>query len=195
MFSAPHWFLFIRGIKDSVIAIKIWHILFQDAGEVDRTKQKKWTASQSREFSELFTLLAYLVHQCDTAPHLSHVRPEAGPGPRNCMVMPAPVSRLVYGPLAVTYISETLSSSREMNSTSLSLIIEMLVKVDQIGEKNSEMNVHSFFQISYCCYSVSMLVLEELMKLYTISNSSDLRNLSTIIVDIMVRINDPLTHV
>merc|ERR1712242_201851 len=87
--------------------------------------------------------------------------------------MPAPVSRLVYGPLAVTYISETLSSSREMNSTSLSLIIEMLVK------------------ISYCCYSVSMLVLEELMKLYTISNSSDLRNLSTIIVDIMT-ISDPI---
>ena len=33
-----------------------------------------------------------------------------------------------------------------------------------------------------------MLVLEELMKLYSSSNSSELRNLSTIIVEIMVSI-------
>ena len=43
--------------------------------------------------------------------------------------MPGPVSRLLYGPLAVTYIAETISASREMNTSSLSLIIEMLVKV------------------------------------------------------------------
>ena len=85
----------------------------------------------SREFSELFSLLAYLVLQVDTSPHLSHVRPdtEAGPGPRELMAMPGPVSRLLYGPLAVTYIAETISASREMNTSSLSLIIEMLVKV------------------------------------------------------------------
>ena len=45
---------------------------------------------------------------------------DAGPGPREVMTMPGPVSRLLYGPLAVTYIAETIS---------LSLIIEMLVKV------------------------------------------------------------------
>ena len=39
---------------------------------MDRSKQKKWTSSQSREFSELFTLLAYLVQCCDTSPHLTH---------------------------------------------------------------------------------------------------------------------------
>ena len=44
----------------------------QDLEEVDRSKQKKWTSSQSREFSELFTLLAYLVQCCDTSPHLTH---------------------------------------------------------------------------------------------------------------------------
>ena len=44
----------------------------QDLEEVDKSKQKKWTSSQSREFSELFTLLAYLVHCCDTSPHLTH---------------------------------------------------------------------------------------------------------------------------
>ena len=39
---------------------------------MDKSKQKKWTSSQSREFSELFTLLAYLVQCCDTSPHLTH---------------------------------------------------------------------------------------------------------------------------
>ena len=43
--------------------------------------------------------------------------------------MPVPVSRLLYGSLAVTYISETLAACREINSDSLSLIIEMLIKV------------------------------------------------------------------
>ena len=103
----------------------------QDSAEVDKSKQKKWTASQAREFSELFSLLAYLVLQVDTGPHLTHERPEAGANerPREVMEMPGAVSRLLYGPLAVTYIAETLSASREMNTASLSLIIEMLVKV------------------------------------------------------------------
>ena len=45
------------------------------------------------------------------------------------MPMPVPVSKLLYGSLAVTYISETLAACREINSDSLSLIIEMLIKV------------------------------------------------------------------
>ena len=106
----------------------------QDEAEVDKSKQKKWTASQAREFSELFSLLAYLVLQVDTGPHLTHERPEAEASerPREVMEMPGAVSRLLYGPLAVTYIAETLSASREMNTASLSLIIEMLVKVIEV---------------------------------------------------------------
>ena len=45
---------------------------FQEVEEIDKSKQKKWTASQSREFSDLITLLAYLVLSCDTAPHMTH---------------------------------------------------------------------------------------------------------------------------
>ena len=95
---------------------------------------------------------------------------DAGPGPRELMTMPGPVSRLLYGPLAVTYIAETIS---------LSLIIEMLVKVIGRGDRGLEILTKFPLQISHCCQSVSMLVLEELMKLYTSSNSSELRNLST----------------
>ena len=76
--------------------------------------------------------------------------------------MPGPVSRLLYGPLAVTYIAETIS---------LSLIIEMLVKVIGRGDRGLEILTKFPLQISNCCQSVSMLVLEELMKLYTSSNS------------------------
>ena len=47
---------------------------FQDVEEIDKSKQKKWTASQSREFSDLITLLAYMVLSCDTSPHMTHGR-------------------------------------------------------------------------------------------------------------------------
>ena len=43
--------------------------------------------------------------------------------------MPDCVSRLLYGPLAPVFIAETISACREINSSSLSLIIDMLVKV------------------------------------------------------------------
>ena len=102
------------------------------------------------------------------------------------MPMPVPVSRLLYGSLAVTYISETLAACREINSDSLSLIIEMLIKVVFNSAQVRCLIGFWFFQISYCNRHVSMLVLEELIKLYSSSNSSELKNLSTITVEIMV---------
>ena len=42
------------------------------------------------------------------------------------------------------------------------------------------------FQICYCTVSVSILVIEEIMKLYSSSSSSELKNLSTIIIELMV---------
>ena len=43
--------------------------------------------------------------------------------------MPVSVSRLLYGPLAPVFIAETISACREINTSSLTLIIDMLVKV------------------------------------------------------------------
>ena len=50
------------------------------------------------------------------------------------LTMPESVSSLLYGAgnLAVIYISETIAATREINSSSLSLIIDMLVKVTMI---------------------------------------------------------------
>ena len=50
---------------------------------------------------------------------------------RECLPMPESVSKVLYGPLAVTYVSETLSACRDITSSSLSLITEMITKVSR----------------------------------------------------------------
>merc|ERR1711915_903134 len=148
--------------------------------EDDKNKLKKWTGSQTRELGDLHALLAYLILSCDTKPFMSHSSEEQCLSSSNTFSlnelekMPTQVSNLLYGPLASLYISETISACREVNS-SLSLIIEMLV------------------QVSYCCKSFSILVLEELMKQYNSVTSSELKNLSTLLVELLC-ISDPLQN-
>ena len=106
------------------------------------------------------------------------------------MPMPGCVARLLYGParLVSVYVAETLAAAREMSSSSLALVSDMLVKVGGVTRVHSvQCAVTICVQISRGCRSVSVAVLEELMRLYSSSNSSELRNLSTIIVEIMVR--------
>eukprot|EP00090_Calanus_glacialis_P047045 TRINITY_DN9530_c0_g1_i3.p1 TRINITY_DN9530_c0_g1~~TRINITY_DN9530_c0_g1_i3.p1 ORF type:complete len:2633 (-),score=502.34 TRINITY_DN9530_c0_g1_i3:271-7929(-) len=154
--------------------------LLETAEEGDKNKQKQWTASQTREFGDLHALLAYLIQSCDTKPFMSHNTveervPSTSTFPSTELEkMPTQVSTLLYGPLASLYISETISACREMNS-SLSLIIEMLA------------------QVSFCCKSFSILVLEELMKQYNSVSSSELKNLSTLLVELLC-ISDPLQN-
>ena len=47
------------------------------------------------------------------------------------MPMPGCVARLLYGParLVSVYVAETLAAAREMSSSSLALVSDMLVKV------------------------------------------------------------------
>jgi len=154
--------------------------LLETVEEADKNKQTKWTASQTREFGDLHALLAFLILSCDTKPFMSHKQvDERVPSTRmfpstDLEPMPTQVSTLLYGPLASLYISETISACREMNS-SLSLIIEMLA------------------QVSFCCKSFSILVLEELMKQYNSVSSSELKNLSTLLVELLC-ISDPLQN-
>ena len=116
--------------------------------------------------------------------------PAPAPGPQASMPMPGCVARLLYGParLVSVYVAETLAAAREMSSSSLALVSDMLVKVGGVTRVHSvQCAVTICVQISRGCRSVSVAVLEELMRLYSSSNSSELRNLSTIIVEIMVR--------
>ena len=106
------------------------------------------------------------------------------------MPMPGCVARLLYGParLVSVYVAETLAAAREMSSSSLALVSDMLVKVGGVTRVHSvqcAVTIYICVQISRGCRSVSVAVLEELMRLYSSSNSSELRNLSTIIVEIM----------
>jgi ubiquitin carboxyl-terminal hydrolase 9/24 len=157
--------LFSLGCFEGCFQFLTGFSLSEDMAELDKTKQKKWTASQSREFTDLHSLLAYLVLSCDT----SHVSSECEGRDSKTeeLEMPGCVSRLLFGPLASVFIAESMSACREINSSSLTLIIDMLVK------------------ISFGSKTVTVVVIEELMKLYSSANSSELRNLSTIMVEMM----------
>ena len=63
--------LFSLGCFEGCFQFLTGFSLSEDLVEVDRTKQKKWTASQTRELTELHCLLAYLVLACDTSSHVS----------------------------------------------------------------------------------------------------------------------------
>ena len=56
--------LFSLGCFEGAFQFLTGFSLSEDLTEVDRTKQKKWTASQTRELSELHCLLSYLVLAC-----------------------------------------------------------------------------------------------------------------------------------
>ena len=64
--------LFSLGCFEGVFQFLTGFSLSDDQTEVEKTKQKKWTASQTREFSDLHCLLAYLVLSCDTSSHVSN---------------------------------------------------------------------------------------------------------------------------
>ena len=56
------------------------------------------------------------------------------PAPPASMPMPSCVARLLYGParLVSVYVAETLAAAREMSSSSLALVSDMLVKVGRV---------------------------------------------------------------
>merc|ERR1712098_1008274 len=98
------------GVFEECFQLLTGFSLTDKSESVDKSKQKKWTSSQSREFSDLFTLLAFLILSCDTSPHMS-IAGEPLTSNQDKLLMPGPVSSLLYGDgsLAVIYISETLA--------------------------------------------------------------------------------------
>ncbi len=82
--------------------------------------------------------------------------------------MPATVSRLLYGPVAPVFVREAVCACREV-SGSVDLIVEMLVKASMDSEK------------------LSRIVVEEVMQQYNTINSGELKNLSTLLFELLVR--------
>jgi len=137
-------------------------------------------ASQTREFGDLHALIAYFILACDMSSYRT-CQPEDGKErvpvqrmfPDNEVIeMPGQVVTLLYGSLAPAYIAEAVSACREVAS-SIQLITDMLA------------------QVSFCCKNFTILVLEELMRQYNNVSSSELKNLSNLLVEILC-LNDPL---
>ena len=88
--------------------------------------------------------------------------------------MPTVVTNLLYENKGMTwlFIREAVSACREVSGTcefGAKIIVDMLV------------------QISYCSSSFSQLLMDELMKQYNQVNSGELKNLSSLMLEILVR--------
>jgi len=178
--------LFTLGVFDGCIEFLTGVAVVQEAGGEEQTlpgqsgKQRRWTPSQAREFGDLHALIAYLILACDTS---SYRTCEPDDGMDRVPVlrmfpdseigeMPGQVVTLLYGSLAPSYVAEAVSACREV-TTSINLITDMLA------------------QVSFCCKNFTFLVLEELMRQYNTVSSSELKNLSNLLVEILC-LNDPL---
>jgi len=144
---------------------------------------KKWTSSQTREFGDLHALIATLVLSCNTKPQMTCGTPEEKErvpstaqhlGLPALQEMPAAVVTLLYGGLAPVYIAEAVTACRETGN-SIPLIVDMLA------------------QVSFCCKSFSVPVLEEVMRQYNTVSSSELKNLSLLMVELLC-LSDPLQN-
>ena len=178
-----------------------------EPGENELTNRpRRWPALQSREFGDLHAALAYLILSCNTGPHRSHklddtvTEPGADPNLANVSIafeepsqrifpkaastsdayleMPETVSNILYKSTGLTslFIREAVSACREVSGScefGVRLIVDMLI------------------QVSYCSDHFSKLLIEELMKQYNQVNSGELKNLSILLLEILI-MNDEL---
>jgi len=164
-----------------------------DSSSQDIEKNRKqWTSSQVREFQHLHSLLSFMILCCDRSPHIEESSlgngkldsqnnsiaaaassPVKSSGGRleeyyGKLEMPHEVSSLVYGNLSCYYIAEAVTIYREHNN---SIVLDMLKGV------------------SFSCKAVSMIIVEETLKQYSTISSTELRNLSSLLVELL-RIGD-----
>ena len=83
--------------------------------------------------------------------------------------MPVCVSDVLHGKLASIYIREVVSACREVTSACIPRITESLIHV------TTEVPIFS------------ELLMEELLRQYNTVSSGDLKNLSSLLVDLLVR--------
>ena len=140
---------------------------------VTSARQRKWAQSQSRELGELHAALATLILSCDNSAFWSEAAAagEANEASeQNAMNIPIPtgVSAVLFDKLAPLFIREAVSACREVASTSVPAIIQALIHA------------------SYRSATFSELLMEEVMKQYNSVGSGELKNLSTLLVEVLV---------
>jgi len=153
--------------------------------------RKQWTSSQVREFQHLHSLLSFMILCCDMTPHIQEYTGNERTDAQNNSIpvnsksrasdggieefygkleMPHEVSTLVYGNLSSYYLAEAVTIYREHSN---SIVLDMLK------------------QVSHSCKAVSLIIVEETLKQYTNISSTELRNLSHLLVELL-RIADSI---
>ena len=124
--------------------------------------------------------LATLILACDTSchqdsPNADSLHEDQRTVFADLKLLPTPksVKQLLYGPIAPLYIREAVSACREVTSICVSTIIQSLVHA------------------TYGSTSFTDLLMKELLKQYNTVSSGELKNLSSIFIDVLV-LSDPL---
>jgi len=146
-------------------------------------RPRKWASKQNRELGDLHSTLATLILACDTTEHQMKTDGESGDelfrATKNrvfdgkLIPMPEKLSSILYSSVCVHYIREAVSACREVTSVVVPVIIDGLIHA------------------AYNSTSFSDLLLAELLKQYHSVSSGELKNLSSLLIDVLTLI-DPL---
>ncbi len=138
---------------------------FQDADEAKKHR-RRWTPVQAKDFSELHSLVATLVLSCDLKSRL-----QRGASPKSLPEsLPTSLSRLLCGPVAPLFAREAVCACRELvgGGSAVESVSTMLVRASEDDE------------------AFSKIVMEEVMQQWNSINSAELKNLSRLLLDLLV---------
>ncbi len=93
-----------------------------------------------------------------------------GGGDASSVRTPPTVSRLLHGPAAPVFVREAVCACREVSGP-IDPIVKVMVKVSRDSQK------------------LSAIVIEEVMQQYNTINSGELKNLSVLLLELLVRRN------
>jgi len=181
-----------RNLTKFLLGVDPEHI-----GDIDEnsllSRSRRWSTLQSREFGGLHAAISYLILSCDTEPHRSHkmdteacaeneATPFEEPSHRaftksvernNFLQMPQVVANVLYNCKGISwlFVRESLCACREVSGScefGAKPIVDMLI------------------QVAYGSSSFSHVLMDELMKQYNQVNSGELKNLSSLMLEILI---------
>ena len=160
-------------VNESLIIIQITDfsllcISIETADSVDiSNRPRKWALSQNRELGDLHLILSSLILACDNFTGKTNTTSKNNKN--ELLPMPDCMIEVLKGKLAPLYIREAVSACREVASSCIPNIIESLIHITTEAEKFSQ---H---------------LMEELLRQYNNVSSGELKNLSSLLVEILVR--------
>ncbi|TRY69996.1 hypothetical protein TCAL_02811 [Tigriopus californicus] len=145
-------------------------------------QRRRWTGLQIRDFGEVHLVLAHMILSCDLTKHrdiiddskppdsvASNVARAHGDSSEGRNPMPSTLTNVLFGAIAPLFIRECICAIKEDNTEGVGPIMEMLV---QVAFKDSKFSEN---------------LISELLKQYSNANPGELKNLSSLLCDILVR--------